>query len=204
MKPAKEFSILAMAHPGRTMENSSETSNSWRKLSSFGESKTLCLHNRYFVNSMLDQGLLGDSVTTRLANKQYALYEQKGGQRILAGGKGFFHIHLPSQPHSLSSGIGILYSHFINESQKIKTICLSNKNQLLRIGARPETEDFPTEPTFTVRGRGLFGNEASGDTSSLLGVIIKIFRHPNAPALINQKGTSSKHCVQTYRCIRAK
>lgn len=29
------------------------------------------MHDRYIVNSMLGQGLLGDSVTTRLASEQY-------------------------------------------------------------------------------------------------------------------------------------
>lgn len=32
------------------------------------QSKRVCVHSRYFVNLVVDQSLLGDSVTTRLAN----------------------------------------------------------------------------------------------------------------------------------------
>lgn len=115
-------------------------------------------------------------------------------------GRGFTHGHWLSSPLSVGSGIGVLYSHFINASPNIKPIHPSNKNQLVRIGASIKIYEILT---YTFCGKCLFGNEASGDINSLLRVIIKIFSHPNARVLTNQKGTSSKSCEQPYRCISA-
>lgn len=66
-------------------------------------------------------------MTTRLANKQYGnsniLPVDKDEANYVSLGPEALLIYLVSQPPCISSGVGISYFHFINESQKIKTIC---------------------------------------------------------------------------------
>lgn len=96
---SQESSTLTMAQSWRTMENNRETSNSWRKPSSFlAVWKGMCawqIHCEFNVRSRSTWRFSNYKTSQRaIWRLGYTLRRHRWGQQVLFRARGFTHIHL--------------------------------------------------------------------------------------------------------------
>lgn len=157
------------------LENSSETSNSWKRFTSFlvakktiGVTDTLGIQCQAKVYLEIPR-LQGQPANNMAPQIQFVWTKMR-----------------PTTSHNLHRFWGgISYFHFVNESQ-IKAICLRSSIQQQ---LEPSKPDFSTETTYIFRGRHLFRNQSSGDASSFPGVIVEILNQAYARALTKLEKT---------------